>query len=259
MSIIKKILIPFNFSETSQNALNFALNFAKDKKDVELNLIHVLQKNKEENKKDIQDKFEIVLKKFQKDTNSKIISTIINDDLIAGITKYQNESKSDIILMGTKGSEDDENTLTSQLIQRADCSVIVVPKSCKKFRLKRITVSLDKDKIDDSKVLNILLDTTRRFASKVFALTILNEGDNYSEVDESNEKLLRYYLEKFYSHHSFLKSSDIEKGIFQYVKENKIDMLAILPRHHSNKRTPSEGKLVNVLVKHAEVPLLILD
>lgn len=257
MSIINKILIPFNFSETSKNALSYAVNFAKDKKEVELNLLHIIQKN--DDKQKIAEKLDKITTKFQQRTDSKIKYTIKIDELVSGIIKYQNESASDIILIGTSGSEHEENTNTSELIRLADCSVLVIPNTYKKFKLKRIAVSLDKEKIDDSKVLNTLLDTTRRFASKVLALTILNEGDSYKQVDESNDKLLEYYLEKFYSHHSFLKSSDIEKGIFDYVKENKIDMLAILPRHHSYKRTPSEGKLVNVLAKHAEIPLLILD
>ncbi|NNC71025.1 MAG: universal stress protein [Flavobacteriaceae bacterium] len=259
MSIIKKILIPFNFSEPSTNALNYALNFAKDKKEVELNLIHVFEQNNKKTKEEIQKQFEIIIEQFQKRTQSKIKSTIINDELLSGIINYQIQSKSDIILMGTQGSEGEESTITSQLIQKADCSVLVIPKTYHKFKLKRIAVSIDKEKIDDPKVLDKLLDTTRRFTAKVFALTILNESESYSEVDESNEIFLQYYLEKFYSHHSFLKRTDIKKGIFDYVKENKIDLLAILPRHHSYQRTPSEGKLVSVLVKHATVPLLILD
>lgn len=257
MSIIKKILIPFNFSETSKNALNYAVNFANDKKEIELHLLHVIKESS--NKEKIREELADIASEFQKLTDSKITFSVNVGELVSIIIAYQNESESDIILIGTSGSDDGENTNTAELIRRADCSVIVVPKSNKKFRLKRIAVSLDKEKIDDAQVLNFLLDTTRKFASKVYAVTVLDEETNYSDVDESNEKLLQYYLEKFYSHHSFLKSSDIEKGIFKYTKDNKIDLLTILPRHHSRKHTPSEGKLVNALVKHAQVPLLILD
>ena len=58
---------------------------------------------------------------------------------------------------------------------------------------------------------------------------------------------------------SLSKNTDIEKGIFDYVREKNIDMLAILPRNHAKKSKPSEGRLTRLLTLHTEVPLLTID
>ena len=59
--------------------------------------------------------------------------------------------------------------------------------------------------------------------------------------------------------HSFSKNQDVEEGILEYINEKKIDMLAILPRNHAKKSTPSEGRLTKLLTLHSEIPVLTLD
>ena len=260
MNIIKKILIPFDFSETSLNALRYAISFANDEDNLELSLLHVVSKDLELQQNKIEEDFENILVTLRKTSESNITYKIDKGELISTITKHQKGLNANMIIMGTHGSNEQENTNASALIKRVDCSVIIVPNTYNsKFKLNKIAVTLDKERVDDSKVLNILLDTTRRFNAEVHALTILTDDSSYSEADESNENLLQYYLENFYSHHSFPKGTDIEKAVFDYVKKHKIDMLCILPRHHSHKNQPSEGKLVSAFTKHTNLPLLILD
>ena len=79
------------------------------------------------------------------------------------------------------------------------------------------------------------------------------------KTENKNDSILEYYLETLHYHHVFPKNTDIEKGIFEYVKEKNIDMLAILPRNHAKKSKPSEGRLTRLLTLHTEVPLLTID
>ena len=81
----------------------------------------------------------------------------------------------------------------------------------------------------------------------------------YSPEDETNENILQYYLEDFYSHHSFSENEDIEKGIMEYIEKHEIDMLAIMPRTHLKTEAASEGKLTRMLTLHTNIPLLVLD
>ena len=71
--------------------------------------------------------------------------------------------------------------------------------------------------------------------------------------------MLEYYFETLDYQYAFPQSTDIEKGIFDYVKKNNIDMLAILPRNHAKKIKPSEGRLTELLTLHTELPLLTID
>ena len=80
-----------------------------------------------------------------------------------------------------------------------------------------------------------------------------------SEYDEFNEKTIEYFLEMFYSHHTFIANEDIVEGINQYLEKQHIDMLAIMPKTHLEKDKASQGKLTNILTIYSEKPLLILD
>ena len=116
------------------------------------------------------------------------------------------------------------------------------------------------EKIEDKAVLGTLLDLARSFDARVHVLTIYKESVYDEEaIKESNENLLEYYLEHFYADHTFIKSEDVEQGILDYIKKKNIDMLTILPRNHTEKSTPSEGRLTKLLTLHSEIPVLALD
>ena len=116
--------------------------------------------------------------------------------------------------------------------------------------------------IRDSRTpLYVLLDVSRRFNARVHVLTVhqATVEMGYSEEDESNETTLQYFLEMFYSHHSFAENEDIEQGIKEYIEKYDIDMLAIMPKTHLKNNEASEGRLTRHLTLHSDIPLLVLD
>jgi hypothetical protein len=84
------------------------------------------------------------------------------------------------------------------------------------------------------------------------------EGETVSFEDE-NEEVLEYYLDSLLYFHAFPQNSDIELGITNYVDQNDIDLLAIIPRNHAKQAKPSEGRLTKLLTLHTKVPLLTID
>jgi K+-sensing histidine kinase KdpD len=105
------------------------------------------------------------------------------------------------------------------------------------------------------------LEVSRTFNAKVHVLTVQNSPEikAYSKVDEKNENTLMYYLEEFYSEHTFTENQDIVEGIFNYTNTHNIDLIAILPRHHSKKSEPSEGLLTRELVLKSKIPVLTIE
>ncbi|MFD1079757.1 adenine nucleotide alpha hydrolase family protein, partial [Longispora fulva] len=122
-------------------------------------------------------------------------------------------------------------------------------------------LSVGQEHIADRSPLYVLLEVSRKFKAQVHVLTVQKTpvAVAYSEVDESNENTLQYYLEMFYSHHSFSENEDIEKGILEYIEKHDIDMVAIMPNTHLKIGEPSEGRLTRFLTLHSNVPLLVLD
>ncbi len=265
MNTINKILVPIDLSSTSDHALRFTFGLFTNDYRPEIVAIHSCNVA---DTTTIQEKLETKIAEIKADfpcaKNNSVSIKMSSDVLIDTILKEQKGQQVDLIIMGTKGCDPKDDSVfsyTSELVVEADCPVLVVPETGIEKGVRKIALVLGKEEIDDPSVLLTLLLLARHFKAKVYVLTIVrgNGTYGYSEVDEKNENTVSYYLENFYSRHVFRESNDIEQGIFDFVEENGIDMVTILPANHAKKLTPSEGRLTKLLTLHTQIPLLALD
>lgn len=260
MEKISRILVPFDFSETAKIGLDYAVHFVEGHKDMEIVLCYITDDPDMER---LKREFERTRTAYGPTFRAPMSWVVGQDPLTDAILNIRETQDIDLIIMGTSGTTGSEmgDTQTSELVLEADCPVLTVQGRPEDFKLKNIALVLGKDKIEDVEVLATLLEVARRFNALVHVLTIQNEPGvyGYSKADESNENVLEYYLENFYSHHMFLENPDVVAGIFAYAEEKDIDLIAILPRNHSKKAKPSEGLLTKELTVRSKVPVLAID
>lgn len=261
MKKIRRILIPFNFSRTAKRALDYAVDYVGMDENQKIVLAYI---SDNKNLEKLREEFKTTEDKHQASLKQPIEWISASGILTETLVKIQKTKNIDLILMGTfssLGVWDDELSNTSKLVLEAECPVLVVPFGLEKFRLKNIALVLGKEEIENTKVLDTLLQVARKFNAKVHVLTIENkvESYGYSKIDEKNENALQYYLENFYSEHIFIKNPDILEGILTYTSEKKIDMIAILPRNHTANSKSSEGQLTQMLTLHSKIPVLAID
>lgn len=260
MKKINTILVPYNFTSISRKALDYTLDFVGLDSDITVLLAHITD---EEDFTTIETAFNVIKNETKKTFRGTIKSVIRKkESLTEALIELQKSETIDLVIMGTSGdSGSGANNTVDLALEIDDCPVIAIPDTETEFGIKKIALVLGKDKIQDRTVLGTLLRITRRFNAKVTVLTIQNEEGvyGYSENDESNENLLEYYLEDFYSHHSFIENPDIVKGVMDYVEKHTIDMIAILPRNHAKGDVRSEGLLTKELTFASKVPVLTID
>lgn len=263
MSSINKILVPFDFTEASINALQYVVNFVGPNREVDVYALYVsaMPITKPE-LNTLKTDFEKTVGSFKKKMKKLPVFLSITGEVIESILSIREEYYADLVIMGTMGDQvtDEAITNTSRLVLEANCPVISIPFGCNLNEPKDIALVMGSEEIDDKKVLKTLLDIARTFDSRVHVLTIYKESV-YAEnsVVETTENLLEYYLEHFYEEHSFTKNQDVEAGILDYINKKNIDLLTILPRNHARMSTPSEGRLTKLLTLHSEIPVLTLD
>lgn len=263
MKNINNILVPFNLQSAAIWGLEYALDFSKRESDIKIHLLYV--GNIESKKKildDINKNIEDLMLKHPA-FRGKINILTKEGEVVETILKTQNDLGSDLIVMGTAGIHQGkkDHTITSELVLKADCPVMVIPSHYDEFIIKKIALVLDTQLIENSEVLGTLLEFARRFDAGVYGLTIYKDEEEIFDIPEEDkiEQILEYYLDKFYVTHAFIESQDLEKGIFDYVEENEIDLLATLPRNHAKTVKPSEGKLTRMLTLKTRIPLLTID
>ena len=267
MSTIKKILVPFDFLEASYSALDYAMSFVGYDKPISIVALWVSEvKPTEHELEELYSRFTSTLNEIDRTTHLKPRLITRNGKLTDTILSTFKEEQFDLILMGTMGDEvaEDAITHTSRLVLEAEGPVLTIPFGTEAKPPQDIALVLGREEIEDTSVLELLLDISRLFNARVHVLTIY-KGSIYEEEmtgstsSEKNEETLEYFLEHFYEEHVFTKNQDVEKGIFDYVEEKNIDLLAILPRNHAEKTSPSEGRLTKLLSLHSKVPVLALD
>lgn len=260
MDKISTILVPFDASPAARIALEYTVDFAKNDKNIEISLVHV--SNNDDT--GIEKLFETMQAQYKKDLAKPMKLIMETGSLTESLLNIQKTHNIDLVIMGTSASEENEVKLisnTSKVVSEIDCPALVVPENFQEFQIKNIALVLGKEEIDDRNALGFLLGVARKFNAQVHVLTIENTSEmyGYSKADETNENLLEYYLENFYSEHTFLENPDIVKGILSHVAEKEMDIIAILPRNHAKKSNPSEGRLTEMLTLKSPIPILAID
>jgi nucleotide-binding universal stress UspA family protein len=259
MDKIATILVPFDFSDASHRALDYAVNYAGNRANMHIIMLHVAPASLAE---EANRKFKAVRAGYGPRLKPELSWEIREEALTESILRANRQHKADLIVMGTYGAKaDEQHTHTSELVARANCPVLVIPGEPREFRVKNIALVLGRDEIETAEDLGILLDVARMFNARVHVLTIENEPGTYgySQSEEKNEVLLDYYLEDFYADHVYIENKDVFEGISQYVEEKEIDIIAILPRNHSKTGEPSQGRLTEILTLRSRTPVLAID
>jgi nucleotide-binding universal stress UspA family protein len=259
MNNVRKILLPVDFSPISETALHYVAGLVHKQDNISIKLLHVcLEDTSNEQIHQLEERLEQLSAPLRNHV-PPINIEVRKGEVVRNILDTQEKEESDLIIMGTSGAAAEEiQTNTSNLVLQADCPVLVIPEKFSKFSISNIALALGPNIIDNSNGFQVLHDLARTFDAKVHVLTVNREGETVSFEDE-NEEVLEYYLDSLLYFHAFPQNSDIELGITNYVDQNDIDLLAIIPRNHAKQAKPSEGRLTKLLTLHTKVPLLTID
>ncbi|HNQ60967.1 MAG TPA: universal stress protein [Bacteroidia bacterium] len=170
--VIKKILIPFDFSETAELALEHAVFMAKLHR-ADIYLLHVIEsysftsaisqafgKSQTEFEQKIessaQDKLKELTSKLHHDSGMTVNFRIENGKIYKSIVNVSEELDVDVILMGTHGVSGFQEFLigsnTYRVVMSAPCPVISVQTHAKKIGFKNIVLPIDNSAASRQKV-----------------------------------------------------------------------------------------------------------
>lgn len=270
---MKKILVPTDFSEHAQKALDFAV-FIAQRSGASLTLLHAyhipyrtsesmmasskiyeaLKEDSEKNLADLQAKIKKAHPQVEVDTVSH------RGDVKNFITNKAGAF--DLIVMGTKGSSDFENVVfgstTAAVLNNAPCPVLAVPAQARVSQINRLAYASNYES-HDIEVIEKLREFTLIFGAEIHIVHFVEpEFDDF-------EELIRYrgfeivIKEKIAYPHLYVHkvaADDFNKGLSNFATKEQIDLLVMLTHKRSFLEKLFLPSLTKEIVMQSPIPVL---
>lgn len=274
---MEKILVPIDFSKSSEYASKMAAKIAK-KSDSIVYLLHLIElptgivdmgagsnfsipesmlylRKVRERILDFKDNF------FSKKTTVNHIIKLQHPH--EGIIKFADKINADLIVMGSKGHSKFEEILigsnTEKVVRTSKVPVLVVKRDNDKIRIKNL-VFASSFKNDDKKVVfKKFLDFAYHFKSEIHLLKV-NTPSRFESTYEATKKV-KTFIEEFdlpkFSINIYNDVS-IQKGILNFTKEINADLIALSTHGRSGLADLFSSSVTKTLSKKAMKPILTI-
>lgn len=221
------VLIPIDFSETSYNALKYALEFQKQF-DFSITCLHSYSDNKPKKRP------QKLKEAFPEEYDIKLIK----GDLFSAFKAYTSTTKVDFVIMGTKGVQGIRKIIggnnTRKLMLQTNVPILIIPDSMKYEGISKIVWASDFKPLDNPGKLNFMKDIAIATNSSIRIAHVITDD---KKIDSAS-KVQKSWEDKFLGRdikHSFkkIRRSSVSKGIKFYLdKKDDNDLLVLIRREY---------------------------
>ncbi|MEO7313755.1 MAG: universal stress protein [Ginsengibacter sp.] len=278
---MKQILVPTDFSNAAENAINFALQSAKILP-AEVTLVHSFEVNdsayadyvgvnREFNRSmitDAKEKLDAIKKRIE-NTDGIVVKTFVStENLIDTVINFRNENKVDLVVMGTLGASGLKEKLwgsrTSAVIGKTAVPVMVIPNEYKWKKPEKMLLATNQFE-EEAKNLNFLFELAGLYMASMQVAVFTDEDDDKTQVFLDNQKRIADYetfLKANYKEDTLssahLSGESFNETLQSFIKENDIDILVMITYQSSfwsRLFNPSKTKRMSY---HTTIPLLAI-
>lgn len=277
---MKKVLIPTDFSETSSNAIKYAMRLFKyDRSEfIILNAFadEVYESAKEMGRGDFAEFKEACRKNIDKALHKEITEMLEisanpkhNYDyvsrfgsLVDEVNEIVEKENIDVIVMGTKGKTNDRNLTfgsnTLQVMKYVKCPVLAIPEGYDGEYPQNILFPTDYMLPFKRRELKLISTLAMSFVATINFLYISNFKDlSHRQLDN------RAFLDCCFENNKFnfirAKGKNLTKTINEAVAERNIDMLVMINQRHSYLENMLYNSTIEKIGLHIKIPFLVLQ
>lgn len=253
-------MVPYDFTPTSQKALEYALHVGKHV-DTEIQLLH-LSKDKAKGLA-MRTKLEEVAKTTKCPERVKITTLVKVGNIFSDIGKIAKQEGAQLIIMGTHGKRGMQRLFGSfamKIIISAECPFLIVQNSTQLNEIKQVAVPIDLTK-ESLQITKIAGEMARIFDA---GLHVVAE----KQTDEILHTRLKNRLGIVTQQYEDLgiepviglvkKRGSYRKKVMNYSKNNNIDMIALA--YHSESLFPQFDNFAQgLLTNKPGLPILVIN
>ena len=273
---MKTILVPVDFSEHSEYALEVAASIAK-KQNAEIIVVHMMGLSESHLTKDekqevfnaiyfmklTRQRFEKFLDKdYLKDI--EVTQAVKTHKVFSEINDVAEEFEADLIVMGSQGTAGVKEVFvgsnTEKVVRTSNCPVLVIKERISNFKIEKAVFVTDFE-----------LDTLTSFMKartffKAFnvvpKILFINIPEKFLSTKEMKLKAYNFLIDvgmdnkKFKEDIIFYNDYSAEKGIFNYCNEEDIDAVAIPTHGRKGIGHFFYGSIGEDVANHANIPVV---
>ncbi|MBP6302060.1 MAG: universal stress protein [Bacteroidia bacterium] len=271
--MIKKILVPTDFSACAENAAKFAGKLAEQFK-AEVTLYHIyaipvvdpvvpsgsMELYLKETELAAKAGLKKSIDKFQKAFPAVVVKGKTKTGFaIQEIIGHAKKSSIDLIVMGTTGASGFEELLvgsnTASILEKADCPVLAVPAKSKFSDIKNILYTTDLT-MPESRTFSRLLELGKAFSATITVLHVKSEMDRYFKLSdirfENYGKMAGYNKVKY----DEISSEKVFDAINRYIAKGNFDVVAMATHSRGFFDKLFHRSLTKRMAYHTKIPLL---
>lgn len=274
---MKKILVPVDFSEHSEYALEVAASIAK-RHDAELLVVHMMGLsesviNKNESKEIMEAMYYMKLaqKRFadflDKDylNGLKVTDMVHNYKVFGELNDVAKSNHADLLVMGSHGSSGLSEVFvgsnTEKVVRTSDIPVLVIKKRRKDFQFENVVYACDFEKecmVAYQKAMKFF----KLFEAKVHLLYVNLPAEKFRSTSQMEEKVRNFLIK---ANHGGFDSLDkvvyrndysVEEGIFTFSNAINADLIAVSTHGRRGLAHFFFGSVGEDVANHADVPVL---
>ncbi len=279
---MKNILLPTDFSDNSNNAIHYAINFFKgiDCKFFLLNIYRIpyiapdqemtyfdydnVAKMEKELLKSSQDNLKKIVDQYKDRISPNQQFEMISDYnfFVDSIKKNVKEKNIDLIVMGTKGATGAKEIFmgsnTGDVIMKTNCNVLAVPENSIYQKPIEITFPTDFKIPYKKEDLEQLIKISEMHQSNIRIL-LFDKKDSLDEEQKINKKALNKFFNKVSHSYHTLTNIDFEEALNCFTQSRgDVNLIAIIAKHYNFFQRLFFKPKIQELSFHTNIPLLVL-
>lgn len=270
---MKTIIVPTDFSEISNNAIEYAIDLAKAtggsillfhayQVPVSMTDVPIVLLSVEDLQKANESKMNEVKRSVQEKTGDaiKVYGETKLGDTVDELEEVCNKVKPFAVVMGTKGATGMERVLfgstTLTTIRHLSWPVIVVPPGKKYSTIKKIGFACDFREVVNTTPTHFIKDFVKEFGAELHVLNVDYKNSHFKPDTPQESVLLHTMLEDLNPKYDFIEEANIEVGIEKFAEKNDLDLIITIPKKHKLLDGLFRKSHTKDLIFHSHLPIM---
>ena len=270
---MKTLIVPTDFSPISTNAMNYAIDLAREtgssvllfhayQVPVSMTDVPIVLVSVEELQKNAETRMDELKKSVQQSVagSVKIYAETRLGDTIDELENLCNKIRPFSVIMGTKGETGLERVFfgstTLTAIKHLSWPVIVIPPGKKYSSIKKIGFACDFREVVDSTPTHFIKEFVKEFNADLHVLNVDFKNSHFRADTPEQSALLHTMLEELNPKYDFIEDENIETGIEKFADKNNLDLVITIPKKHKLLDGIFRKSHTRELVFHSHLPIM---